>query len=251
MHFPCIIAQMMFRLILLFTAGVAYAQSPPELAQGQALFETHCTLCHGVNGKGSRGPSLTKAMLAKAPDDAALKKVIENGLEPEMPGSWFLTEPDVANLIVYVRSLGKIAAEPIVGNALRGATRYSQNKCSTCHIVAGEGSGFGPELTGIATRRSPSHLRESIVSPAATLPEGFLMIDVKTQAGHTVRGIRANEDPFTIQIKDSSGRFHSFRKSELSTLNKLRGQSPMPAYKLSPTDLDDLVAYLASLGAKQ
>ena len=250
-HFPCTITQRMFRLILLLTAGVAYAQSPPELAQGQALFETHCTLCHGVNGKGSRGPSLTKAKLAKAPDDAALKKLIENGLEPEMPGSWFLAEPDVAHLIVYVRSLGKIVSEPVVGNALHGASLYTRNKCSGCHIVAGEGSGFGPELTEIATRRSPSHLRESIVSPAATLPEGFLMIEVKTRAGRTVRGIRANEDPFTVQIKDANGHFHSFRKSELSTLNKLRGQSPMPAYKLSPTDLDDLVAYLASLGAKQ
>ena len=168
-----------------------------------------------------------------------------------MPGSWFLAEPDVAHLIVYVRSLGKIVSEPVVGNALHGASLYTRNKCSGCHIVAGEGSGFGPELTGIATRRSPSHLRESIVSPAAILPEGFLMIEVKTRAGRTVRGIRANEDPFTVQIKDASGHFHCFRKSELSTLNKLRGQSPMPAYKLSPTDLDDLVAYLASLGAKQ
>ena len=84
---------MMFRLILQLTAGVTCAQSPPELAQGQALLETYCALCHGVNGKGSRGPSLTKSKLAKAADDAALKKLVENGLEPEMPGSWFLTEP--------------------------------------------------------------------------------------------------------------------------------------------------------------
>ena len=172
-------------------------------------------------------------------------------MEPEMPGFWFLSEPDVAQLIVNVRSLGKIGSEPLVGNALHGATLYSQNKCSACHSVAGVGSGYGPELTEIATPSSPCHLRKSIVSPTATVPEGFLMIEVKTPAGRTVRGIRANEDPFTVQIKDASGHFHSFRKSELSTLNKLRGQSPMPAYKLSPTDLDDLVAYLASLGAKQ
>ena len=142
----------MFRLILLLTASVACAQSPPELAQGQAFFETHCALCHGVNGKGSRDPSLTKSKLAKAPDDAAPKKLIENGLEPEMPGSWFLAEPDVANLIAYVRSLGKIVSEPVVGNALHGASLYTQNKCSACHIMAGEGSGFGPELTEIASR---------------------------------------------------------------------------------------------------
>ncbi len=240
----------LFRSILVLASSVAVAQSLPDVDKGQALFETHCTLCHGINGKGSRGPSLTRAKLAKAPDDAALKKLIEGGLEPEMPGSWFLSEQDLTHLVSYVRSLGKIAPEPLVGDAARGSKIYAQNKCSACHIVAGQGSGFGPELTEIASRRSVSYLRDSITSPAAALPEGFLMIEAKLQSGQTIRGIRANEDPFTIQIKDAAGHFHSLRKSDITTLNKLRGQSPMPAYKMPVSDLDDLVTYIASLGAK-
>lgn len=99
----------LFRSILVLASSVAVAQSLPDVDKGQALFETHCTLCHGINGKGSRGPSLTRAKLAKAPDDAILKKLIEGGLEPEMPGSWFLSGQDLTHLASYVRSLGPVA----------------------------------------------------------------------------------------------------------------------------------------------
>jgi len=64
-----------------------------------------------------------------------------------------------------------------------------------------------------------------------------------------VRGIRVNEDSFTIQLRDAGNRFHSFRKSELSSLKKEFGESLMPGYasKFTAAELDDLVAYLASL----
>lgn len=241
---------MMLRPVLVLISCAVYAQSPPDLAAGKVLFETHCALCHGIGGKGSRGPGLNHAKLAKAPDDEALKKLIENGIEPEMPSFWYLAFEDTAPLVAYVRSLGRMVPEPVTGNAERGATVYARNKCYACHIVAGEGSGFGPELTEISFRRSPGYLRQAIIAPEAALPENFLLVEAKTKAGQSIRGIRANEDPFTIQIKDSTGSFHSLRKDNLATLNKLRGKSPMPAYKLPAADLDDLIAYLASLGAK-
>jgi len=67
-----------------------------------------------------------------------------------------------------------------------------------------------------------------------------------------VRGIRVNEDSFTIQIEEASGRFHSFRKSELSGLQRLNGQTPMPSFEklLSAAELDDLVAWLAGQKGK-
>jgi len=61
--------------------------------------------------------------------------------------------------------------------------------------------------------------------------------------------IRVNEDSFNIQIKDARGQFHSFTKSELKELKRLQNETPMPSYEssLSAAELDDLVAYLASL----
>jgi cytochrome c oxidase cbb3-type subunit III len=67
-------------------------------------------------------------------------------------------------------------------------------------------------------------------------------------AGETLRGIRLNEDTFTIQLKDMQGRICSFRKSELRGLKKLRNETPMPSYSsaFSSGGLEDLVAFLAS-----
>jgi cytochrome c1 len=57
-----------------------------------------------------------------------------------------------------------------------------------------------------------------------------------------------NEDTFSIQVRDLAGNLHSYWKADLAELQKDRGKSPMPAYgKLASAELDDLVAYLASL----
>ena len=46
-----------------------------------------------------------------------------------------------------------------------------------------------------------------------------------------MQGIRVNEDSFTIQIVEPSGRFSSFRKDSLAKLDRRTGESPMPSYK--------------------
>ena len=49
-------------------------------------------------------------------------------------------------------------------------------------------------------------------------------------------------------MRDEKDQFHSFRKAELKDLKKEFGATTMPAYKtLAQAELDDLVAYLASL----
>jgi cytochrome c oxidase cbb3-type subunit III len=225
----------------------------PDAAAGKKLFELHCAVCHGIEGRGGgRGPNLNRVRLEHAPDDAALKSLIENGIPPEMPEAWYMSEKDAANVVAYVRSLGAIPQEPVPGDSVRGAGVYAKGGCANCHIVAGEGKGFGPELTDVGARRSAKYLRECLVKPSANLPEGFLWVEAKAAMGETVRGIRVNEDTFSIQIKDSSGGFHSLRKQELKELRKLRGETPMPSYEqiFSAVELQDLVAYLTSLRGK-
>jgi len=61
------------------------------------------------------------------------------------------------------------------------------------------------------------------------------------------------EDSLNIVLEDAQGKFHSFRKSELRVLDKEPGRSTMPSVKgkLSDTQVNDLVAYLASLKGAQ
>lgn len=167
-----------------------------------------------------------------------------------MPASWFLAEDDLVNLAAYVRSLGKITSEPLVGDPGRGTQLFVKGGCANCHILAGTGVGFGPDLTKICVQRSPPHIKKSISRPSENLPEDFLLVEATTEAGKTIEGIRVNEDSFTIQIKDATGTFHSLRKRDLKDLKKLRGQTPMPSFEgvFTDSELDDIVAYMASRG---
>jgi hypothetical protein len=81
----------------------------------------------------------------------------------------------------------------------------------------------------------------------------YLPVHVITSDGRDVVGVRINEDPFTIQVRDTANRFHSFRKSELKEIDKQFGKSLMPSFRgrLTDTETEDLVAYLSSLRGVQ
>ena len=251
-----------FRLCLLatiFVGAFANAHShqdqissltADDLAHGKRLYVGQCALCHGIEGVGGRGPALNQPTLRRAKDNPALYSVIKNGVAgTEMPGAWQLTEREVWRVVGYIRSLNRAEDAKLTGDAGRGREVYRAKGCAGCHIVRGEGGASGPELTGVGARRSAAYLREALIDPAASAPEGFLVVSVITRAGRSLRGMRVNEDSFTIQLRDDEDRFHSFRKNELRSLKKEFGVSTMPSYKtLAAAELDDLIAYLASLG---
>ena len=234
-----------------------------ELELGRGLFTKHCALCHGPHGEGGRGPTLAQPTLPRASDDASLYQILAEGIKgTQMPGLHLQGE-EAAHVAKYVRYLGTRPPEVIPGDPVRGARIYAnKGGCVQCHAVRGEGSGFGPDLTNVGRRRSPEFLRRALVDPNAdvpqsysawrsdvNLPENFLFVRLVTKDGLELSGVRVNEDTFTIQIREATGAIHSFFKSELGELHKDFGKSPMPSYAeaLSYDELNDLVAYLASL----
>src|ERR1700716_2828133 len=116
---------------------VKLPNSRADLARGEKLFQHHCALCHGPKGEGGRGPVLTQARLSRAPDDATLVKVIENGIRgTEMPGADVMSEREVRQTAAFVRSLGRTPLKPVPGDPARGAEIYrGQGSCATCHSI--------------------------------------------------------------------------------------------------------------------
>jgi putative heme-binding domain-containing protein len=193
---------------------------------------------------------LARSKLPRAPDDAALRSVIRYGIAGTgMPGAP-LIDAELRDLAAYVRKLGQV--EPIVlpGDPKRGEEIYrTRGACAQCHTLSGRGGGFGPDLSNVGASRSPQHLRESLLNPAADFPRRYAWVRAVTRAGRVLTGVRVNEDTFSIQFRDAAGTLHSLWKAELSEFKKDLTKSPMPSYrgKLTPAELDDLVAYLASL----
>jgi putative heme-binding domain-containing protein len=253
-------------VVLLLVIGlpwVSSAQSTADVQAGKVLFGHLCVTCHGFDGAGGSGPPLNRPKLVNAPDDAALRAVIADGIPNRgMPRVRRTLDAEQRQLVAYVRSLGRTARPPMRGNAQKGSELYAALGCAACHIVKGQGGSLGPPLTDIGALRGPQYLRQAIVEPAAVLPAGtmvvpgrgyseYLPVRVVMKDGAEVHGIRLNEDPFTIQLRDLSGRFHSIRKSSAEVIRKEPDTSVMPSFagRLSDVELDDLVAYLSSLGS--
>ncbi len=221
-----------------------------EIAQGKRLFGGHCAACHGPEGRGAQGPNLAVPDLTHARDAESLFLVIDLGIPgTEMPRGGQFHDSEIWKIAAYVESIGQADPEPLPGDPDAGQRLYAgKGGCAACHWLDGGGGRQGPELSGIGARRSPAHLRESLTAPAASVSADYLPVTAVV-GGRRIRGIRLNEDPFTIQIRDSSDALHSLRKADLDALDKHKGESSMPPYGgvFSAAEIDDLVSYLASL----
>jgi cytochrome c oxidase cbb3-type subunit III len=237
------------------------AQNNADIDTGRRLFQGMCAECHGAGGAGGEAPSLNRPRLGHAPDDRALASVIANGIpNTAMPRIRRFTESELKQLVAYVRSVGAVAQGGVPGDAKKGAAIYKNLACASCHIVTGAGGTLGPDLTDIGVMRGAAYLREAVVDPGAALPKGtlsvlsrgyaeYLPVRIVTRQGNEIRGIRVDEDAFTIQVRDAAGRSYSLRKSDIEVLEKQSGKSLMPSFasRVAAPELTDLVAYLVSL----
>lgn len=255
----------MFRLLHLqaFLSGAAvlvFAQQPqnafdtPEsAARGEALFQRHCSYCHGAHGEGGRGADLTAGQYRRGGSDAELYNTIRNGIPGSMPAVT-ATDDEVRLMAAFVKRLGSPGLyEKAAGNAAAGKAIYeSKGKCAACHSIGREGGSLGPDLSDAGRRRTLQYLEESLVRPEADVPIRYRAVQVVTKSGETMSGIRLNEDDISIQVRDTNDNLRSFLKSGI---REIRHDHPslMPSYAttLSRNELEDLVAYLNSLRGAQ
>lgn len=178
-----------------------------------------------------------------------------------------LPELEVWAIVAYLRTLAPVVQASAAGDAAHGNKIFWEKlPCSRCHMVNGKGGTRGPELSRIGTSRSDEYLVESIREPNKDLTRyprdpnnsfgPTLVYDtvvIETTDGKSLRGVAKNEDTFSIQLLDIEQQLHLFQKKDLKSISHER-KSLMPAYSekiLSPTDLQDLVAYLQTLRGDQ
>ncbi len=138
---------------------------------------------------------------------------------------------EVKAVAKYVRSLGRAEEEPLPGDSENGRRLYEgKGGCNVCRIIAGEGGVIGPDLSNIGVVRGPAHLREALVAPGENVALNYVVVNARTKDGEELTGLRVNEDSFTVQLRDESGRYHSLNKLELAFFEKKIGESLMPSY---------------------
>lgn len=172
----------------------------------------------------------------------------------------------MATIAATVLLLGQ---EP-AGDPARGKAIYDgKGDCASCHRINGVGSPLGPDLSAIGVPRGGDRggggggkqatpapeptlnlkaLETSIVDPDADVALSNRLVRVVTKDGKSVTGRLLNHDNFTVQFIDPQGKLHSYLKADLKESTVLT-KGLMPSYKdrLSPQEVADVVAYLATL----
>jgi putative heme-binding domain-containing protein len=239
---------------------------------GESQFRANCAFCHGLGARGGgRGPDLTRAQKRHGNADADLFRTINEGVPgTAMPPNGAtqqgvgMTEAEIWQLITYIRSVqAKSSAQPL-GDAAHGKSLFfGEAVCYTCHMVEGKGGRLGPDLTSTGSSRSTDYLIDSVRNPSRRLAQGlseamkefsqeYETANVETADGQKFSGVILNEDHFTVQMLDLRERLHLFEKDKLRSFEKSR-KSLMPAYDknmLSDKDLQDILAFLLSVGAQ-
>jgi len=259
-------------LPLAFAAQDPLAGDPKAAKAGEYEFRINCALCHGLGARGGgRGPDLTRAQKKHAHSDTDMFQVISNGIPgTAMPANGTngqgvgMTDEEIWQIITYIRSQEVKAAGNTTGDPAHGRELfYGDGNCSMCHMVSGKGGRLGPDLTGTGGSRTHDAIVDSIRNPSRRLawglteatkesPQEYESVTVVTSDGKEIKGVTLNEDSFTVQIMDSSEHMHLLQKDKLKSFKKSR-ESAMPKYEpetLSDKEVEDIVAFLASVGAK-
>jgi len=274
------VSQLTALILLAFSVAAVHAADDRNPLAGDAKaaklgefqFRINCALCHGLGAHGGgRGPDLTRAVKKHSHSDADMFQVISNGIAgTAMPGNGTngqgvgMTEEEIWQIITYIRSQEvKAPAQPL-GNASHGKNLFfGDANCSLCHMVAGKGGRLGPELTTVGGSRTREAIIDSVRNPSRRLawglteatkefPQEYESVTVVTADGKKIKGVALNEDSFSVQIMDAGEHIHLLEKDKLLSFQKSR-ESAMPKYDvevLSDKELEDIVAFLISVGAK-
>jgi cytochrome c oxidase cbb3-type subunit 3 len=217
---------------------------------GRNIYRGRCGVCHGIDGKGFRGSDLTTGEWVHGGTDPLIFRTIARGIPgTEMPGHGTMSEDEVWMVIAYLRPLSTGTPAPEGGDAARGAQLYAsktKGNCAQCHMIGGEGGRLGPNLSRIGAARSVSALEREIRRPHEVIPVGYETVTVVTADGRRIRGVRKNEDTFSIQIMTATEQLRSFMKRDIKEV-VAEEQSLMPVYgpdRLTDEELTDLVRYL-------
>jgi cytochrome c oxidase cbb3-type subunit III len=226
--------------------------SAEAIAAGGALFQQNCAFCHGRDaGGGETGPDLTRSKLVSADvgGDKIGDVVLHGRPDKGMPAFPFSSE-QIAILAAFIHSeqtkamaqsgkrKGVDVSDLQTGNVEAGKAYFDgAGGCSKCHSPTGD-------LAGIASRYEGLQLEERMLYPKDVKSK----VTVTLPSGETIAGILAYQDEFTLGLRDDTGRYRSWRVSDV----KFKVDSPVEAHvaqfpKYSDDDIHNLMAYIQTL----
>ena len=127
---------------MLIAAGVSCAiasdpdtnpfTSDADIQQGDALFQTHCSYCHGSFGEGGRGADLTAGIYRHGGRDPELYASVRNGIPGTEMAPVRVSDDEVWRMVAFVKRLGSQGLlEKAPGDPAAGQVVYQKTGCAT------------------------------------------------------------------------------------------------------------------------
>lgn len=223
-----------------------------QIDSGRSHFVQQCGFCHGRDaGGGEDGPDLTRSKLvAEDVNGDKIGPVVRNGRPNTSMPRFTVSDQELFALVAFIHEQKRIAdsqngkrrgvetADLLTGSVDKGKAYFNgTGKCSSCHSPTGD-------LAGVAARNDGLKLYERLMYPRGAKSK----MTVTTPSGATVTGELAFQDEFTVALRDSAGRYHSWPASKV----KVKVDAPAEAHvellaKYTDDDIHNLMAYLLTL----
>ncbi len=145
-------------------------------------------------------------------------------------------------------TLLNLAGDPEKGRKVF-AEQAGTGLCIRCHIVAGKGTEFGPDLSHIATKYSRKDLLDNILNPSKTIAEGYATYVLKTKSGEIFSGFLVSKTDQEVVLKGADLKLVHVAAGDVQKLTA-QPVSAMPEGLLGDLERPqavDLLEYLGTL----
>jgi putative heme-binding domain-containing protein len=230
--------------------AAAQSQAAADSPDGARLYAVRCADCHGADATGVRGPDLTRLWGRGATDDRVFQ-TIRQGVPGSIMAASAAPDAEIRAIVTFLKTFGTTDGPAPASAERRGAATAGETTfwttCGGCHRIGARGGRLGPDLTRVGVTQSPAALRTAIREASRTITPGYQSVTLVARDGSRIRGLRRNEDAFSVQVLDVRERLQGYAKADLASLERDKA-SLMPSYgpdRLTDADLDDIVAFLA------
>jgi len=137
----------------------------------------------------------------------------------------------------------------LLGDADRGREVFASATCGECHIVAGHGTEYGPDLSTIGAKLAKKGLYESILDPSASVSPTYAPHLFELANGESVVGMLVSETDSRLIVRTEGGVVTEYERADVESVVP-QSVSIMPSdlsSQMRVEELIDLVEYLTTL----
>ena len=215
-------------------------------------YRVRCADCHGIDGRGVRGPDITQVWSSGRTDEGLFKTIRTR--RAQLGDAGVRRAAHFRSRHVADAGVPEDAGRAGAGRAAARQRRERREAVShdVRRLSQGECHRRPPRSRSVAHRigaQRATCLLARIRRGSEDFRAGFAPVTVTTPDGAPIQGVKKNEDLFSVQIMDTRERIQGYEKDKVKAVENGK-KSAMPVFgpdRLSDSDLDDLLRYLQTL----